>query len=164
VIHATRGTEMPDYRRDARSACAGWRPTARLLVAGALAALAVPGVVDGRMPDRGATAPQAAGAAQSLSIGDMRVQRRAPGGRVRGSVAVSPAGTALVVVVRRGGRRIGRRTLTTSARARTRFSVRLDRASRARLRRVGHLDVQVQATVSGPGTRVSTGRSARVTR
>lgn len=132
-----------------------------LLAIAALAALAVPGAVHADRPD--APAPVTARAAQSLTLSDLRVQRRAPGGRVRGSVAAAPAGTALAVVVRRGSRRVGRRTVTATG-GRTRFSVRVDRASRARLRRVGHLDLRVEVSAAGPGTRVSTATSARVTR
>jgi hypothetical protein len=135
----------------------------RLLVVVALAALAVPVVVYGHTPDGLAAAQPAVKAAQSLTIGDLRVQRRAPGGRVRGSVAVGPAGAALAVVVRRGGRRVGHRTLTAASGRRTSFSVRLDGASRARLSRVGHIDLQIEVIASAPGTRVSTGTSARVT-
>jgi hypothetical protein len=54
--------------------------------------------------------------------------------------------------------------VTAAASPRTRFSVRLDRASRARLRRVGHLDLRIEVTASGAGTRVSTSTTARVTR
>jgi hypothetical protein len=136
----------------------------RLLAIVALAPLALPGAVDGHMPDGLAAPRPAVTAAQSLTISDLRVQRRAPGGRVRGSVAVGPAGVALGVVVRRGGRRVGHSTLTTAAGARTSFSVRVDRASRARLRRVGHLDLRVEVTASAPGTHVSAGTGARVTR
>jgi hypothetical protein len=136
----------------------------RLLVIVALAPLAVPGVVHGHKPDGLTAARPAVRAAQSLTISDLRVQRRATGGRIRGSVAVGPAGTALGVVVRRGGRRVGHRTLTAVAGARTRFSVRVDRASRARLQRVGHLDLQIEVTASAPGTHVSASTSARVTR
>ena len=133
----------------------------RLLAAGAFAVVAVSGVAYGHTPDRLAR-PQAR-SAQSLSIGDVRVQRRAPGGRVRGSVAADPAGVVLEVVVQRGGRRVGHSTVT-SAGTRTRFSVRLNRASRARLRRVGHLDLKVEASTSGPGTSLYTAVTARVTR
>jgi hypothetical protein len=136
----------------------------RLLVIVALASLAVPGVVYGHAPDGLAPARQAVTAAQSLTISDLRVQRRAPGGRVRGSVAVGPAGTALEVVARHGGRRVGRGTLAAATGARTSFSVRVDRASRARLQRVGHLDLQIEVTASAPGTHVSASTSARVTR
>jgi|SRR5215218_3928425 len=136
----------------------------RLLVVVALAAFAVPAVVHGYERDGLGAARPTVGAAQALTISDLRVQRRAPGGRVRGSVAVGPAGVALEVVVRRGARRVGRRTLTAGSGARTRFSVRLDRASRARLRRVGHLDVSVEGMATAPGTRVSNSTSARVTR
>ena len=136
----------------------------RPLVIVALAALAGPGVVYGHKPEGLAAARPAVRATQSLTISDVRVQRRAPGGRVRASVAVGPAGTALGVVVRRGGRRIGRGTLVAAAGARTSFSVRVDRASRARLRRVGHLDLQIEVTASAPGTHVSASTSARVTR
>jgi hypothetical protein len=137
----------------------------RLLVIVALAASAVPaGVVYGHKPDDPGGAPSAARAAQSLAIGDLRIQRRAPAGRVRASVAASPAGAVLDVVVRRGARHAGHVAVTASAGARTSFSVRVDRASRARLRRVGHLDLRVDVTATAPGTRVSTGTSARVTR
>ena len=130
-----------------------------------LAALAVPAAAGyGHGPDELGAAPSAVRAAQSLTIGDLRVQRRAPAGRVRASVAVGPSGAALEVVVRRGARRVGRTTLTASAGARTSFSVRVDRASRARLRRAGHLDLRVDVTASAPGTRVSTGSTARVIR
>jgi len=130
----------------------------------ALAALAVPGVVYGHKADGLASGPPAVRAAQSLTISDLRVQRRAPAGRVRGSVAVGPAGTALKVLVRRGTMRVGHRTLTAAAGARTRFSVRLDRPSRARLQRVGHLDLWIDVQASGPGGDVSTGTGTRVTR
>ena len=153
---------MSNIKTD-RSRAPLWTP-ARLLVMAALALLAAPGVVDGHAPAEPAAIHPAVGAQQSLTISDMRVQRRAPGGRVRGSVAVRPAGAALEVVVRRGGRRVGHRTLTTAAGARTSFSVRVDRASRARLRRVGHLDLRIDATATAPGIRVSTGTVARVTR
>jgi len=136
----------------------------RLLVIVALAPLAVPGVVYGHTPDGLAAARPAVRAAQSLTISDLRVQRRAPAGRVRGSVAVGPAGTALGVVVRRGDRRVGHGTLAAAAGARTSFSVRVDRATRARLQRVGHLDLQIEVTASAPGTHVSASTSARVTR
>jgi hypothetical protein len=137
----------------------------RLFVIAMLAVFVLPAaVVYGRGPDALGTARPMVRAAQSLTIGDLRVQRRAPGGRVRGSVAVGPAGAALEVVVRRGAKRVGHRTLTASAGGRTRFSVRVDRASRARLRRAGHLDLRVDVTASAPGTRVSTGATARVIR
>jgi hypothetical protein len=136
----------------------------RLLAVVVLAVCAVPVVVCGRTSDGLAAPPQAVRAAQSLTIGDLRVQRRAPGGRVRGSVAVGPAGAALEVVARRGGRRVGHRTLTAAAGPRTSFSVRLDAASRARLRRAGRLDLRIEVIASAPGTRVSSGVSARVTR
>ena len=130
-----------------------------------LAALAVPAaVVYGHEPDRLGRAQTMVRAAQSLAIGDLRVQRRAPGGRVRASVAVGPAGAALEVVVRRGAKHVGHAALTAGAGARTSFSVRLDRASRARLQRAGHLDLRIDVTASAPGTRVSTGTSARVSR
>jgi hypothetical protein len=135
-----------------------------LLALVALAAFALAAVVSGAGLEARASEQTAAGAAQSLRLGDLRVQRRAPGGRVRGSLAAAPAGAALEIVVRRGARPAGRRTVTAAASGRTRFSVRLDRASRARLRRAGHLDVRVDVTASGAGTRVSTGTTARVTR
>jgi hypothetical protein len=135
------------------------------LVIVALAAFAVPAaVVYGHTPEELGAAHSAVRAAQSLTIGDLRVQRRAPGGRVRGNVAVGPGGAALEVVVRRGARRVGHGTLTASAGARTSFSVRVDRVSRARLQRAGHLDLRVDVTATAPGTQVSTGTSARVTR
>ena len=134
-----------------------------LLAIAALAALAVPSAVHADRPAAPAQAAVTAGAPQALMLSDLRVQRRAPGGRVRGSVAASPADVALAVVVRRGSRRVGRRTATATG-GRTDFSVRLDRASRARLRRVGHLDLRIEVTAAGPGTRVSTATSARVTR
>jgi hypothetical protein len=142
----------------------------RLVVA--LAAFAVPVIACGHTPDGLAAAAAAAAAAteptvraaQSLTIGDLRVRRRAPAGRVRGSVAVGPAGAALEVVVRQGGRRVGHGTLAAAAGPRTSFSVRLNSASRARLRRAGHLDLQIEVTASAPGSRVSTGASAHVTR
>jgi hypothetical protein len=59
---------------------------------------------------------------------------------------------------------VGHGTLAASAGPRTSFSVRLNAASRARLRRVGHLDVHIEVTASAPGSRVSTGVSAHVTR
>jgi hypothetical protein len=137
----------------------------RLLVIVVLAAFALPAtVVYGNDPDGSGAAQTPVRAAQSLTIGDLRVQRRAPGGRVRASVAVGPAGAALEVIVRRGAKRVGLARLTASAGARTSLSVRLDQASRARLRRAGHLDLRVDVTASGPGTRVSTGTTARVTR
>jgi hypothetical protein len=136
----------------------------RRLVIVAAAALAMPVVVYGDKPDAVVAAQPAVRTAQSLTISDLRVQRRAPGGRVRGSVAVGPADTALEVVVQRGGRRAGHRALTAGAGARTSFSVRLNPASRARLRRAGHLDLRIEVTASAPGTRVSTATSARVTR
>jgi hypothetical protein len=135
----------------------------RLLVIVALAALAAPGVVHGHVPGALVSGSAAAGAAQSVSIGDVRVQRRASGGRVRGSVAIAPAGVRFKVVVRRGARVIGRGS-GTSAAGRTSFSVRVNRASRARLRRVGHLDVLVDVSVSGPNVFGSAGTTARVTR
>jgi hypothetical protein len=137
----------------------------RLLAIVVLAALAAPvAAVYGHEPDELRAAQPAVRAAQSLTIGDLRIQRRAPAGRVRGSVAVGPSGAALEVAVLRGARRVGRATLIASAGARTSFSVRVDRANRARLRRVGHLDLRVDVTASAPGTRVSTGTTARVTR
>jgi hypothetical protein len=135
-----------------------------LLAIVVLAALGLAAVVSGPGRQARAGEPAAAGAAQALSLGDLRVQRRAPGGRVRGSLVAAPAGVALQIVVRRGTRPAGRRTVTAAAGARTRFSVRLDRSSRARLRRVGHLDVRIEASASGAGTRVSTSTTARVTR
>jgi len=135
-----------------------------LLAIVALAAFALSAAVSGPSPDARASGQTAAGAAQSLQLGDLRVQRRAPGGRVRGSVAAAPAGVGLKIVVRRGSRPAGSRTVTAAASARTRFSVRLDRASRARLRRVGHLDVRIDVAASGAGTHVSTSTTARVTR
>jgi hypothetical protein len=135
----------------------------RLHVIVALAAFAVPGVAYGHKPDGLAPAHPVVRTAQSLIISDLRVQRRAPGGRVRGTVAVSPAGAALEVVVRRGARRVGHGTLTAAAGPRTSFSVLVDRASRARLRRAGHLDLRIEVSASAPGTHVSTGISARVT-
>ena len=136
----------------------------RLFVIVALAAFAVPGIVQAHKPAGLAAADPAVRAAQTLTISDLRVQRRAPGGRVRGSVAVGPAGAALGVVVRRAGRRVGSRRLTAAAGARTSFSVRVNRASRARLARVGHLDLRIDVTASAPGTQVSAGTGARVTR
>jgi hypothetical protein len=135
-----------------------------LLAIVALTACALSAVAYGPRPDARASGQTAAGAAQSLQLGDLRVERRAPGGRVRGSLAAAPAGVGLKIVVRRGARAAGSRTVTAAASARTRFSVRLDRASRARLRRVGHLDVRIEVTASGAGTRVSTSTTARVTR
>ncbi|MEA2274485.1 MAG: hypothetical protein QOI98_3193 [Solirubrobacteraceae bacterium] len=135
----------------------------RLLVIVALVPFAVPGVVYGHKADGLAAAHQAVRAAQSLTISDLRVQRRAPAGRVRGSVAAGPAGAALGVVVRRGDRRVGHGTLTATAGARTSFAVRIDRASRARLQRVGHLDLRVEVTASAPGAHVSASTGARVT-
>jgi hypothetical protein len=136
----------------------------RRIVVVALVASAMAVVVYGDRPGESAAAQTTVRAAQSLTISDLRVQRRAPGGRVHGSVAVGPAGTTLEVVVKRGGRHVGHRALTASAGARTSFSVRLDHPSPARLRRVGHLDLRVEVTASGPGSRVSAGTSARVTR
>jgi len=136
----------------------------RLLGIAALAAVAMPSVVYGHRPDGLAAAHPAVRAAQSLTISDLRVRRRAPGGRVRGSVAVGPSGVALEVVVRRGARRVGHDSLTASAAARTSFFVRLNEASRARLRRTGRLDLRIEVTASAPGTRVSASTSARVTR
>jgi hypothetical protein len=130
----------------------------------AVVALAVPAMLYGHALDGLAAGRPATRAVQPLSVGDLRVQHRAPGGRVRGSVAAAPAGTALDVVVRRGGRRVGHRTLTAASGPRTSFSVRLNPSSRARLRRAGHLDLKIDASASGPGTRVSTGTTARVTR
>jgi hypothetical protein len=124
----------------------------------AVVALAVPAMLYGHAPDGLAAGQPATRAAQPLSIGDLRVQH------VRGSVAAAPPGTPLDVVVRRGGRRIGHRTLTAAPGPRTSFSVRLNPASRAHLRRVGHLDLKIDASASGAGTRVSTGTTARVTR
>jgi hypothetical protein len=129
----------------------------------ALAALATPGAVQGRAADAGHSSTLAVRAAQALTISDLRVQRRAPGGRVRGDVVASPAGMALRIVVRRGAQRVGHRRVIARG-GRTSFSVRIDRASRGRLRRVGHLDLQVEVGASGPGTNVSTSRSARVIR
>jgi hypothetical protein len=134
-----------------------------LLAIAALAALAVPGAVRADRPAAPARAPVTAGAAQSLTLSGLRVQRRAPGGRVRASVAAAPAGLALAVVVRRGSRRVGRRTVTATG-GRTGFSVRLERASRARLRRVGHLDLTVEVSAAGPGAHVAAATSTRVTR
>jgi hypothetical protein len=134
------------------------------LVVLAVCVCAVPVVVCAHTSDALAAAPPTVSAAQSLTISDLRVRRRAPGGRVRASVAVGPAGVALEVVVRRGGRRVGHRTLTAAAAARTSFSVRLDAASRSRLRRAGRLDLRIEVIASAPGTRVSSGVSARVTR
>jgi hypothetical protein len=136
----------------------------RLLALVVLALCAAPVVVCAHTSDGLAATPQAVSAAQSLTISDLRVRRRAPGGRVRASVAVGPAGVALEVFVRRGGRRVGHRTLTAAAAARTSFSVRLDAASRSRLRRAGRLDLRIEVIASAPGTRVSSGVSARVTR
>lgn len=136
----------------------------RLLAIVAFVAFAVPGVVYGHERDGLVARYPEARAAQSLTISGLRVQRRAPGGHVRGSVAIGPAGTALEVVVRRGARRVGRGTLTASASARTSFSVRLDAASRARLRRTGHLDLRIEVSASAPGAHVSASTSARVTR
>jgi hypothetical protein len=140
----------------------GHRAPMRLLAAAAVATFAVSGVVYGHTSDR--PAQPVARAAQSLAMSNLRVERRAPGGRVRASVAASPAGVALEAVARRGARRVGHRTLTAAAGGRTRFSVRLDRASRARLRRVGHLDLKVEVSTSGPGTHLSVATTARVTR
>jgi hypothetical protein len=136
----------------------------RLLAVVALAALTVPSVVYGDRADRFAAAQMAVNAAQSLELGNMRVARRAPGGRVRGSVDVAPAGLTFKITVRRGARVVGRRTMTAAAAGRTSFSVRVDRASRARLRRAGHLDVYVKASVSTPNLSGSTGTTARVVR
>jgi hypothetical protein len=135
-----------------------------LLAIVALAAFALSAVVSGPRPEARASGQTAAGAAQSLQLGDLRVQPRAPGGRVRGSLAAAPAGVELKIVVQRGSRSAGRRTVTAAGSARTRFAVRVDRASRARLRRVGHLDLRIEVTASGAGTRVSTSITARVTR
>ncbi|MDQ1725027.1 MAG: hypothetical protein QOG52_2055 [Frankiaceae bacterium] len=136
----------------------------RRLVIAALATFAVPGVVYAHQPDGVLATPPAVRAAQSLTISDLHVERRAGGGRVRGSVAVGPAGAALEVVIRRGARRAGHGTLTASAGARTSFSVGLTQSSRARLQRTGHLYLRVAVTASGPGAQVSTSTSARVTR
>lgn len=136
----------------------------RLLVFVALAAFAVPGVVYGHEPNGLAASQSTASAAQSLTISELRVQRRAPGGRVRGSVAVGPAGVALRVVARRVDRRVGQSTLTAAAAERTSFSVRLNRASRALLRRVGYLDLRIEVTASASSTRVSNAITARVAR
>jgi hypothetical protein len=154
-------THRDEYEPTAR----GRRAPVRLYVIAMLAAFVLPAaVVYGHGPEGLGTARPMVEAAQSLTIGDLRVQRRAAGGRVRGSVAVGPAGAALEVVVRRGAKRVGHTTLTASAGARTSFSARVDRASRARLRRAGHLDLRVDVTASAPGTRVSTSTTARVTR
>jgi hypothetical protein len=135
----------------------------RVLVTVAVAAFAALGVVSGHTPEALLPGSASASAAESISVGNVRVQRRAPGGRVRGSVSVTPAGTGFTVVVRRGARVIGRRTGTAAA-GRTRFSVRVDRASRARLRRVGHLNVSVDVVVAGPNIFGTAGTTARVIR
>jgi acyl dehydratase len=134
-----------------------------LLAIVALAAFVVPGAVRADKANAHAAVAATVRAAQSLTLGDLRVQRRAPGGRVRGSLAAAPAGARLEVVVRLGSRRVGHRTVVAAG-GRTRFSVRVDRASRARLRRMGHLDLRIDATAGGAGARVSTSTTARVTR
>lgn len=85
-----------------------------LLAIAALAALAVPSAVHADRPAAPARAAVTAGAAQALMLSDLRVQRRAPGGRVRGSVAASPADVALAVVVRRPPRAAGRTSPSAS--------------------------------------------------
>jgi plastocyanin len=112
---------------------------------------ATPGPSATPTPDPGGSAPPPVAA----TIDDLRVRRRAKGGRVRLRAAVGPAGTELTIVVRRAGKRVGRRTVTVQEAGVVAFTVRLNRATRRALRRAGKLRVQVVLTAGDARTATS---------
>jgi plastocyanin len=87
-------------------------------------------------PGTGPTGPAAP------AVGRPAVARRVKGGRVRGTVKVTPAGTAYKLTVRALGHRVGRADRTATGKAQP-FAVRLAKDARRRLARKGALRATV---------------------